>query len=249
MAKTTVSTRKIYDRMVNPVMISRFDNYFRMISDKHPERVMRLYESNQYVNIGFTQKAMHMFNNTELSAALLVRLSLIFSLTYGVDKESIRPYTHLVKESVYKYQMQVPRFWLRTRLVRDLGETWEWLMALMSFSANRFADMYSAFNMKDAITYDKKDFDPSGILEMRPNTNMTYAYELLLIEYMLNKTALKNNVVFRPENNTIHKLKECLKEYEDLNTPQAVRLVERLIENKISWVEINRLAKLWDVQH
>ena len=153
MAKTTVSTRKIYDRMVDPVMISRFDNYFRMISDKHPERVMRLYESNQYVNIGFTQKAMHMFNNTELSAALLVRLSLIFSLTYGVDKESIRPYTHLVKESSYKYQMQVPKFWLRTRLVRDLGETWEWLMALMSFSANRFADMYSAFNMKDAIAH------------------------------------------------------------------------------------------------
>ena len=249
MAKTTVSTRKIYDRMVDPVMISRFDNYFRMISDKHPERVMRLYESNQIVNIGFTQKAIDMFNNSELSTSLLVRLSLIFSLTYGVDKESIRPYTHLVKESVYKYQMQVPRFWLRTRLVRDLGETWGWLMALMSFSANRFADMYLAFNIKNAIAYIKKDFDPSGILEMRPNTNMTYAYELLLIEYMLNKTALRNNVVFRPENNTIHKLKECLNEYEDLNTPQAVRLVERLIENKISWVEINRLAKLWDVQH
>ena len=51
MAKTTVSTRKIYDRMVDPVMISRFDNYFRMISGKHPESVIRLYESSQIVNI------------------------------------------------------------------------------------------------------------------------------------------------------------------------------------------------------
>jgi hypothetical protein len=107
--------------------------------------------------------------------------------------------------------------------------------------------MYSAFNINDVATYDKKDFDPTKILEARPNTNMTYAYDALLIEYMLNKTALKRHVIFNPQNNTAHKLKECLKDYEDLNKTQVVRLVERLIENKISWVEINRLAKLWGV--
>lgn len=244
----TVSVRKIYNKIIDPSMMDRFDNYFRMISNEHPERVVRLYESKQMMNIGFTQKAIDLFGNSEYSAALLIRISVIFALTYGVDKESIRPYTHLIKESVYKYQMQVPRFWLRTRLVRDLGGTWDWLMALLSYSANRFADMYSAFNANDAVVYDKKDFDPTKILEARPNTNMTYAYDALLIEYMLNKTPLKRQVMFNPQNNTVHKLKECLKAYEDLNTPQAVRLVERLIENKISWVEINRLAKLWGVQ-
>lgn len=230
-------------------MINHFDNYFRAIAKDHPERVCRLYESTQSMSIGFTDKAMEMFNNSELNSSLLIRLSLIFALTHGVDKESIRPYTHLVEESINRFPMQVPRFWLRTRLVRELGGTEPWLLALLSYSANRFADVYTAFNAKDAITYAKKDFDPSAILALRPNTNMVYVYELLLIEYMLNKTPLRQYMVkFKPENNKVGKLKDCLKGFEDVNNPQAVKLVERLIKNEISWVEIRQLAGLWGVQ-
>lgn len=230
-------------------MINHFDDYFRAIAKDHPERVCRLYGSTQSMSIGFTDKAMEMFNNSELNSSLLIRLSLIFTLTHGLDKESIRPYTHLVEDSVNRFPMQVPRFWLRTRLVRELGGTEPWLLALLSYSANRFADMYGSFNAKDAITYTKKDFDPSAILAVRPNTNMVYVYELLLIEYMLNKTPLRQYMVkFKPENNKVGKLKDCLKGYEDVNNPQAVKLVERLIKNEISWVEIRQLAGLWGVQ-
>ena len=244
-----ISTRKIYGKMIDPIMISHFDGYFQAITKDHPERVCRMYESTQPMIIGFTDKAMEMFKNSELNSSLLIRLSLIFTLTHGLDKESIRPYTHLVEDSVNRFPMQVPRFWLRTRLVRGLGGTEPWLLALLSYSANRFADMYLAFNAKDAISYTKKDFDPSTILVLRHNTNMVYVYELLLIEYMLNKTPLKPYMVkFKPENNKVGKLKDCLKGYEDLDNPQAVKLVERLIKNEISWVELRQLASLWGVQ-
>jgi len=244
-----ISTRKIYSKIAEPTMISHFNDYFRVITKDHPERVCRMYGSTQSMSIGFTDKAMEMFNNSELNSSLLIRLSLIFTLTHGLDKESIRPYTHLVEDSVNRFPMQVPRFWLRTRLVRELGGTEQWLLALLSYSANRFADMYASFNAKDAITYAKKDFDPSAILALRPNTNMVYVYELLLIEYMLNKTPLRQYMVkFKPENNKVGKLKDCLKGFEDVNNPQAVKLVERLIKNEISWVEIRQLAGLWGVQ-
>lgn len=244
-----ISTRKIYGKMAEPTMVSHFDDYFRVITKDHPERVCRMYGSTQSMSIGFTEKAMEMFNNTELNSSLLIRLSLIFTLTHGVDKESIRPYTHLVEESINRFPMQVPRFWLRTRLVRELGGTEPWLLALLSYSANRFADVYTAFNAKDAITYTKKDFDPSAILALRPNTNMVYVYELLLIEYMLNKTPLcKYMVKFKPENHTMQKLKDHLKGWEVVDNPQAVKLVERLIKNEISWNELGQLASLWGVQ-
>lgn len=246
-----ISTRKIYDQMVDPAMMNGFDNYFRMISKEHPERVCRLYESSKIMNIGFTQKATDMLISAELNSSLLIRLSLIFALIHGLDKESIRPYTTFINDSINKVPMQVPQFWLRTKLVRDLGGTWPWLLGMLSYSANRFADMYLAFDLKDATTYVKKDFDPSKILNVRPKTSMPYVYDLLLIEYMLNKIPLKPYMVkFKPENNILKALKNHLEKEgcEDVNNPQAVRLVERVIRNDISWIEIKQLSKLWGTE-
>ena len=113
-----ISTRKIYNQIVDPVMMSRFDNYFRVISKNHPERVCRLYESTKVMNIGFTDKAMNMLIGAELNSSLLIRLSLVFALIHGLDKESIRPYTTFIKDTPNKIPMQVPQFWLRTKLVQ-----------------------------------------------------------------------------------------------------------------------------------
>ena len=246
-----ISTRKIYNQIVDPVMMSRFDNYFRVISKNHPERVCRLYESTKVMYIGFTDKAMDMLIGAELNSSLLIRLSLVFALIHGLDKESIRPYTTFIKDTPNKIPMQVPQFWLRTKLVRDLGGTWDWLLGMLSYAVNRFADMYLAFDLKDATTYVKKDFDPSEILNARPKTNTVYAYDLLLIEYMLNKTPLrKYHVKFKPENNTLKALKNHLEKEgcEFVNNPQAVKLIERVIKNEISWAEIHQLAKLWGTE-
>lgn len=242
-----MNTRKIYSEIVDSVILNRYDGFFGAMIKNNPEKLCRLYDSNQTVSIGFTHKAYDMLTNGELNSSLLIRLSLIFTLSYGVDKDSIRPYTHLVSESTNKLVTQIPARWMKSNLVSELGRTPEWLLALLSYSVNRFADMYSSFNIKDAISYTKKEFDTSKLLELRPKSNLVYIYEIMLISFMLNKTRLfTSHVKFRPEGNTMSNLKEQLKDYEDMDNPQAVRLVERLIKNKISWLEINCLSSLWE---
>lgn len=241
-------TRKIYNSMVDSVILNRYDNFFGALAKNHPEKLCSLYDSKQTVNnLGVTHKAYDMLTNGELNSSLLIRLSLIFTLTTGVDKNSIKPFTHLISESTNKVAIQIPVRWMKSNMIQELGGTPSTLLALLSYSVNRFADIYSAFNMKDAISYIKKDFDIDNLLELRPKANMVYMYEIMLISYLLNKTQPQSSsVVFRPEENTMAKLKEELKGCEDVDNPQAVRLVERLIKNKISWLEINCLASLWE---